>query len=60
MIQLRTVAKEPLVICQPLSTLPSSFQRASDLWQPSSRPSVTGNRLIVAVEDRNAAVIHLQ
>ncbi|HEV3339695.1 MAG TPA: beta-galactosidase trimerization domain-containing protein, partial [Pirellulales bacterium] len=41
-------------------TLPSSFQRASDLWQASSRPSVSGNRLTVAVEERNAAVIRLE
>jgi beta-galactosidase len=41
-------------------SLPSTFQRAEDLWQESSRPTVTGNTVAVAVEDRNAAVIRLE
>jgi beta-galactosidase len=40
-------------------TLPSTFQKAVDLWQESSRPAVSGNTLTVAIEDRNAAVIRL-
>ena len=41
-------------------TLPSSFQRALDLWQESSRPAVSGNILTATIEDRNAAVIRLE
>ena len=41
-------------------SLPSTFQRAVDLWQESSRPTVTGNTVAVTVEDRNAAVIRLE
>jgi beta-galactosidase len=40
--------------------LPSTFQRAVDLWQESSRPAVSGNTVAVTVEDRNAAVIRLE
>jgi beta-galactosidase len=40
-------------------SLTSTFQRATDLWQDSSRPTVSGNTLTVTVEDRNAAVIRL-
>ena len=41
-------------------SLPSAFQRAVDLWQESSHPTVSGNTLAVTVEDRNAAVIRLE
>jgi beta-galactosidase len=41
-------------------SLPSTFQRAEDLWQESSRPTVTGNTVSTTVEDRNAAVIRLE
>jgi beta-galactosidase len=41
-------------------TLPSAFQRASDLWQESNHPTVSGKTLTTAVEDRNAAVIRLE
>lgn len=41
-------------------TLDASYKNATDMWQESSRPSVSGNTLSVAVEDRNAAVIRLQ
>jgi beta-galactosidase len=41
-------------------SLPSAFQRAVDLWQESSRPTVSGNTVAVTVEDRNAAVIRLE
>jgi beta-galactosidase len=40
--------------------LPSTFQRAVELWQESSRPAVAGNTVAVTVEDRNAAVIRLE
>ncbi len=40
-------------------TLAAPYQRATDLWQKTS-PSVKGNTLTVAVEDRNAAVIRLE
>jgi beta-galactosidase len=40
-------------------TLPAAFQRAEDLWQESSGPTVAGNTLSATVEDRNAAVIRL-
>ncbi len=40
-------------------SLPAQFQRAVDLWQESSRPTIAGKTLSVAVEDRNAAVIRL-
>jgi beta-galactosidase len=41
-------------------SLLSPFQRALDLWQESSRPTLSGNTLDVTVEDRNVAVIRLQ
>jgi beta-galactosidase len=41
-------------------SLPSSYQRAVDLWQESSHPTISGNTVAVAVEDRNAAVIRLE
>jgi beta-galactosidase len=40
--------------------LPSPFQRAVELWQESSRPTISGNTLAVNVEDRNVAVIRLE
>jgi len=40
--------------------LPATFQRAAELWQESSHPTVSGNTLTTTVEDRNAAVIKLQ
>jgi beta-galactosidase len=41
-------------------SLASTFQRAVELWQESSRPSASGNTVAVTVEDRNAAVIRLE
>ena len=41
-------------------TLPSSFQKAVDLWQESSRPAISGNALTATIADRNAAVIRLE
>ena len=41
-------------------SLPSPFQRAVELWQESSRPTISGNTLAVNVEDRNVAVIRLE
>jgi beta-galactosidase len=41
-------------------SLPSPFQRAVELWQESSRPTMSGNTLAVTVEDRNVAVIRLE
>lgn len=41
-------------------TLPSAFQKATDLWQESNRPTLAGNTVTVTVEDRNAAVIRLE
>jgi beta-galactosidase len=41
-------------------SLPSGFQRATDLWQESNQPTVIGNTVAVSVEDRNAAVIRLE
>jgi beta-galactosidase len=41
-------------------SLPSAFQQATELWQGSNRPVVSGNTLTTTVEDRNAAVIRLQ
>jgi len=40
-------------------SLPSSYPRAVELWQESSRPAISGNAVSVTVEDRNAAVIRL-
>jgi hypothetical protein len=41
-------------------SLPSTFQHSAELWQESSKPTVSGNTLSTTVEDRNAAVIRLQ
>jgi beta-galactosidase len=41
-------------------SLPSTFQRAVELWQESSHPTVSGNTLATTVGDRNAAVIRLE
>jgi len=41
-------------------SLPSSYQRAVELWQESSHPAIGGNAVSVTVEDRNAAVIRLE
>ena len=41
-------------------SLPATFQRAVDLWQESSRPTVSGNTVSTTVGDRNAAVIRLE
>jgi len=41
-------------------SVPSRFQRAVDLWQESSHPTVDGDTVSVTVEDRNAAVIRLE
>jgi len=41
-------------------SLPFPFQRAVELWQESSRPTISGNTLAVTVEDRNVAVIRLE
>ena len=40
--------------------LPSTFQRAAELWQESGTPTINGNTISATVEDRNAAVIRLQ
>ncbi len=40
-------------------SLPAAFQHAVELWQESSRPTVSGNTLATSVGDRNAAVIRL-
>jgi beta-galactosidase len=42
-------------------SLPSAYQRATEMWQEGSAPpAVSGNTLTVAVEDRNAAVVRLE
>jgi beta-galactosidase len=41
-------------------SLPSTFQRAVELWQESSRPTVSGNTVETTVGDRDAAVIRLE
>lgn len=41
-------------------TLPAAFQRATDLWQGSHRPTVAGDTVTTTVEDRSAAVIRLE
>jgi beta-galactosidase len=41
-------------------TLPSTFQRATELWQQSSNPTVIGNTLTATIEGRNAAVVRLE
>ena len=41
-------------------SLPFPFQRAVELWQEPSRPTISGNTLAVNVEDRNVAVIRLE
>ena len=40
-------------------SLPSSFHKATELWQKST-VTVDGNTLTATVEDRNVAVIRLQ
>jgi beta-galactosidase len=41
-------------------TLPAAFQRATELWQQSGHPTVSGAVVTATVEDRNAAVIKLE
>jgi beta-galactosidase len=41
-------------------SLPAPFQRATDLWQESNHPTVTGPTLTTAVGDRDAAVLRLE
>jgi beta-galactosidase len=41
-------------------SLPSAFQKATELWQESGKPTIEGNTLTTAVEDRDAAVIRLE
>jgi beta-galactosidase len=41
-------------------SLPSSFQRAVDLWQESSHPTISGTTVALTVEDRNVAVVRLE
>ena len=42
-------------------TLPSAFQRATEMWQEgSASPAVSGNELSVTVGDRDAAVVRLE
>jgi beta-galactosidase len=41
-------------------SLPFPFQRAVELWQERSHPTMSGNTLAVTVEDRNVAVIRLE
>jgi beta-galactosidase len=41
-------------------SLPSTFQRATELWQESSHPTVNGNTLTTTIDDRSAAVIRLE
>jgi beta-galactosidase len=41
-------------------SLPAAFQKATDLWQESSRTAVADHTLTATVEDRNAAVIRLE
>jgi beta-galactosidase len=41
-------------------SLPAAFQRAVELWQQSSPPTLAGNAVTVTVSDRNAAVIRLE
>jgi beta-galactosidase len=41
-------------------TLPSAFQRATELWQQPSNPTVTGNTLAVTIDGRNAAVVRVE
>ena len=41
--------------------LPSTFQRATELWQEEATPAtVSGNMVSATVGDRNAAVIRLE
>ena len=40
--------------------LPAKFQRATDLWQESNQPTVSGNMLTASIEDRNAAVLKIE
>jgi beta-galactosidase len=41
-------------------SLPSTFQRAVELWQESNQPTISGKTLATTVGDRNAAVIRLE
>jgi beta-galactosidase len=41
-------------------SLPAPFQRATELWQESTHPTVTGQTLTTAVGDRDAAVLRLE
>ncbi|HVS51028.1 MAG TPA: alpha-amylase family protein [Opitutaceae bacterium] len=41
-------------------SLPSAFQRATDLWAESDRPALAAETVTATVEDRNAAVIRLE
>jgi beta-galactosidase len=41
-------------------SLPSTFQRAVELWQESNHPTVSGKTVATTVGDRNAAVIRLE
>ncbi|MGH9631644.1 MAG: beta-galactosidase [Bryobacteraceae bacterium] len=41
-------------------SLPSTFERAVELWQESSSPTVNGKMLSTTVEDQNVAVIRLE
>ena len=41
-------------------SLPSAFQRAVELWQESSQPTVAGNQVSTTIADRSAAVISLE
>ena len=41
--------------------LPSTFQKATEMWQEGAAPpAVTGNTLTATVDDRDAAVIRLE
>ncbi|MGD1029501.1 MAG: alpha-amylase family protein [Opitutaceae bacterium] len=41
-------------------SLPAPFQKAIELWQESSQPTVAGNEVTASVADRSAAVIRLE
>ncbi|HWB86327.1 MAG TPA: alpha-amylase family protein [Bryobacteraceae bacterium] len=41
-------------------TLPSGFERATEVWEKSDHPTVAGKTLTATVEDRDGAVIHLE
>jgi beta-galactosidase len=40
--------------------LPAAFQKATELWQEGSHPTLSGNTLAATVGDRDAAVIRLE